>query len=239
LLTIRRVLTAIPVALVVVIAAGVAGWWLFVREDAKLATTAPEIPSDLQTPADTAGEPPSDVQAFRIIPERSEAAYFADEKLARLPLPSKAKGATNEIEGTFYLTEDGAALAPEPLSRFTVNVASITSDEAMRDNRMRGALEVDRFPTATFVASSVTGYDPSISEGQEQSLKLTGTLELHGVQREVTWDVKARRDGDVFTALATLSMRFDDFNIPVPNIAGFVSVEEDVTLQVQIVAQRA
>ena len=32
-------------------------------------------------------------------------------------------------------------------------------------------------------------------------------------------------------------LRFEDFNITPPNIAGFVSVEDDVTLQVQVVAE--
>jgi polyisoprenoid-binding protein YceI len=62
-------------------------------------------------------------------------------------------------------------------------------------------------------------------------------LDLHGVQKEVTWDVKAMRQGNVMTALATLEMLYSDFNITPPNIAGFVSVEDDVTLQVQIVAE--
>jgi polyisoprenoid-binding protein YceI len=66
-----------------------------------------------------------------------------------------------------------------------------------------------------------------------------GVLDLHGVQKEVTWDVKARRDGNVITGLATVTFPFDDFNIPVLNIAGFVSVEDHITLQVQVVAQAA
>jgi hypothetical protein len=32
-------------------------------------------------------------------PERSEVAYFADEELAQLPLPSTARGATQEHLG--------------------------------------------------------------------------------------------------------------------------------------------
>jgi polyisoprenoid-binding protein YceI len=66
---------------------------------------------------------------------------------------------------------------------------------------------------------------------------VSGTLEIKGVQREVTWDVKARRDGNVLTALATINFRYEDFDIPVLNIGGFVTVEEDVTLQVQLTAQ--
>lgn len=178
-------------------------------------------------------------QAYTIISERSEAAYFADEQLANLPLPSTAKGSTNAITGTFYLTEDGLDLDPEQTSTFTVDLTTLKSDQDRRDSRVQSdGLETDQFPTATFTAESVTGYDPAIPEGEEQTLQLTGTLDLHGVRKEVTWDVKARREGDIMTALATLNFRYEEFNIPILNIAGFVSVEEDVTLQVQVVAQR-
>lgn len=241
-MTIRRVLGGGIVLLVLAVAAIAAGWWFFIREDNELATNAPEIPADLveQTPASSSGETASgDGQAFTIISDRSEAAYFADEKLARLPLPSTAKGATRDITGTFYLTEDGLDLDPDRESTFTVDLRTITSDEGMRDRRVQNdALQTSQFPTATFTATDVSGYDPSIPEGEEQSLQLTGMMDLHGVQKEITWDVRARRNGKVITALATVNFRYDDFNITAPNIAGFVSVEEDVTLQVQIVAQQ-
>lgn len=235
-----RILLGGLLAAVVVVAVVAGGWWFFIREDNELATNAPEIPSDLQAspqPGVTSA-PSASGQAFTIISERSEAAYFADEKLASLPLPSTAKGSTTAITGTFYLTEDGLDLDPSTPSTFTVDLTKITSDREMRDRRVQEqGLETSRFPTATFTATSVTGYDPAIPDGEEQNLKLTGTLDLHGVQKEVVWDVKARRQGDIITALATLNFLYADFDIPVLNIANFVSVEDDVTLQVQIVAQ--
>jgi hypothetical protein len=66
---------------------------------------------------------------------------------------------------------------------------------------------------------------------------MTGTLDIHGVQQEVTWEVQARREANVITALATLEFAFADFEITPPNIAGFVSVSDEGTLQVQLVAQ--
>lgn len=221
-------------ALAAVAGIGAAGWWFFIREDNKLATNAPEIPGDL-TPATSAGR---DALTFRIIPERSEAAYFADEKLAALPLPSKAKGTTKDIAGEFHLTPDGFDLDPTQPSTFTVNLTTLKSDKDMRDRRVQTqGLETDKFPTATFTATKVTGFDKSIATGQEQPLKLTGIMDLHGVQKEITWDVQARRDGNVITGLATTSFKYGEFNIPVLNIANFVSVQDGVTLQVQIVAQ--
>lgn len=239
------VLLSLAGVLAIGIAATAAGWWFFIREDNKLATSAPEIPSDLVAAsptaaagATTAPDPSADgALTFVVIPERSEAAYFAGETLAGLGVPSTAKGATTEITGEFHLTEDGLALSDAAESSFTVQLANLKSNEERRDNRVREALEVQTYPAATFTVTSVTGYDPAIADGEEQSLLLTGALDLHGVQREVTWDVQARREGDIFTALATVNFRYDDFNVPVLNIGGFVSVEDDVTLQVQIVAQ--
>jgi polyisoprenoid-binding protein YceI len=224
------------IAVALIFAGGAAGWWFFVREDNELATNAPEVPADLVAGGEATPQS-GDSLAFTIISERSEAAYFADEKLASLPLPSTAKGSTTAITGTFYLTEDGD-LDPSQESKFIVDLTTLKSDKDMRDRRVQNdALQTAQFPTATFVATRVTGYDPSIPEGEEQTMQLTGMMDLHGVQKELTWEVKARKEGNVITALATVKFLYADFNITPPNIAGFVSVEDDVTLQVQIVAQ--
>ncbi len=239
-------------AIIVLAAIAVGGWWFFVREDAELATNAPEIPADLRTPtaASAAASAPAGTPTttaattttggltFTIISDRSEAAYFADEKLASLPLPSTAKGSTKDITGQFQLTADGFDLDISKPTTFTVDLTTLKSDKTMRDNRVQSqGLETGTYPKATFTATKVTGFDPSLPSDQEQTLQLTGTLDLHGVQKEVTWEVKANREGNIITALATLKFDFADFNIPVLNIANFVSVQDSVTLQVQVVAQ--
>jgi polyisoprenoid-binding protein YceI len=258
-----RTLTIIAVAALVLVAVAAAGWWFFVRDDAKLATSAPTIPADLAkrtaspspaTAASASGAAAATAQAagaptipagsaaasgttFTILPDRSEAAYFADEKLASLPLPSTAKGATKSIAGQFQLTADGTALDAAQPSSFTVDLTTLTSSESRRDRRVQATLETGVYGSATFTATSVTGFDPGIAAGAEQSLKLTGIMDLHGVKKEITWDVKARKQGGVITALATVTFPFADFKLAPPNIGGFVSVEDHITLQVQIVAQ--
>ncbi len=235
----RRALVLGAAALLVTAAVLVGGWWFLVREDAELATNAPDVPQDLVTSASpvASGSAASDGLTFRIIPERSEAAYFVDEQLASLSLPSTAKGATNAVQGQLVLTSDGTSLAPGGQSALTVDLTTLQSDESRRDRRVQQALDTSRFPTATFTASGLEGYDPTKPEGQEQTLRLSGTLDLHGVQKDVTWEVKARREGNVVTGLATVKFRFDDFGIIPPNVANFVSVADEVTLQIQLVAQ--
>jgi polyisoprenoid-binding protein YceI len=236
------------VAIVVLVAIAAGGWWFFIREDAQLATSAPTIPADLKTPsAASAGGTPAATKTtgsssggltFKILADRSEAAYFADEKLASLPLPSKAKGSTKDITGQFQLTADGFGLDTSKPTTFTVNLKTLASDKSMRDARVQNqGLETSTYPTATFTATGVTGFDKTLASDAEQTLQMTGMLDLHGVQKEVTWEVKAKRDGNVITALATLTFNFGDFNIPILNIANFVSVQDGVTLQVQVVAQ--
>ncbi|MEX2080189.1 MAG: YceI family protein, partial [Dehalococcoidia bacterium] len=177
------------------------------------------------------------VEAFTIVSAQSSASYFADEKLASLPTGSTAEGRTT-IEGVFYLTPEGLAAAQATV--FTVDLAGLESSESRRDTRVRGALQTSQFPVATFTASSLDGFPGEFpADGTEITMHLTGILDLRGVQREVTWEVQARRDGDIISAIATINFLYADFNIPVPNIAGFVSVEDDVTLQANIIATRS
>jgi polyisoprenoid-binding protein YceI len=252
------------VVVVVIVAAAGASWWFFIREDAKLATSPldfRETPAAGVSPAAGATAAPTSTAAYdathaagapavtvsqgytlyTVVAEDSavagqtEAAYFADETLARVGLPSTAKGATAGVSGYFAIGPDG--LDPAVESRIVVALANLRSDESRRDSRMRDALQVTQFPEATFTATSIEGWTGDVPEGQDVSLALTGMMDLHGVQKELTWDLVARRQGDVITALATVNFLYEDFDIPVLNIAGIVSVEEDVTLQVQLIAK--
>jgi polyisoprenoid-binding protein YceI len=229
-----------------------AAWYFLIRDTAELATEPPQIPSALlnatasptggasttgqtTTPAPVA----SSTVAYQIKSDLSEAAYFVDEELASVGIPSTAKGVTKEVSGTLNLTGNGTALATDQSSSFTVELGNLTSDKDMRDQRVQQALETSRYPTATFTITSVSGYNPAIAEGQEQTLQLSGNLELHGVTKPVTWEVKAYRQGNVISALATVTVKFSDFNITPPTFQGLLSISDEATLQVQLIAQGA
>jgi polyisoprenoid-binding protein YceI len=231
-----RLTTGALVAGVLLAVAAAGGWWVFIREDAKLATNAPSIPSELVVPS-ASPIAAGDTLSFAVIAEQSEAAYFVSEELARLSVPSTAKGSTKAVEGVFHLAAEGWELDPSRRSAFTVDVTTLKSDEDRRDNRVQDALQTSAYPRATFTVTSISGVDATIPQPEEHTFTMTGVLDLRGVKKDVTWDVKARRDQNVITALATTTFLFADFGIPIPNIAGFVSVEDDVTIQVTIVAR--
>lgn len=246
----------LSLAVLAVIVAGV-GWYFFIREDNEAQKAAADITDEVrQAAGQTATAPAATAttaagqgsnattegastyagKSYRIIEGQSEAWYLAPEKLASLPTSSTAKGTTKEITGEFHLTADG--LDPAKPTTFTVGLASITSDESRRDNRMRGALETSKYPTTTFTASIISGL-PAEFGTTDTVLQLTGTLDLHGVQKEVTWELKVKRDGDILSVLGTTGFKYSDFGITKPDIGGFVSVDENVTLQVQLFAQES
>lgn len=223
----------------VLVLAGAGAWWFFIREDHSLATSAPVIPESVKSASTPAGQAkPASANGgttYNIVADQSEAAYFVGEKLARLSLPSTAKGTTKEITGSFVLTKDG--LDSSAPTSFTVGLTKLKSDESQRDRRVQDTLQTTKYPSAVFTATKLTGFPADFPAGQEIAMQLTGTLDLHGVKKEVTWDVKARKEGAGFSALATLKIVFADYGITKPDLAGFVTVNEDATLQVQVVAQ--
>jgi hypothetical protein len=48
-----------------------------------------------------------------------------------------------------------------------------------------------------------------------------------------------KRDGNILSVLGTTEFKYSDFGIQKPDIAGMVTVEENVTLQVQLFVQES
>lgn len=91
----------------------------------------------------------------------------------------------SEVEGTFSTYEGSVITTTADFSdakiNFTVDVNSVNTDNAKRDEHLRGAdfFETEKYPKMTFVSSSVT------KTGTEK-YNLKGKLTLHGVTKEIT-----------------------------------------------------
>lgn len=86
--------------------------------------------------------------------------------------------------GRFNQIEGSLAWGGEDLSKAKVSVSipmeSVDTNDAKRDDHLRGPdfFNSRRFPKMTFVSSKV--------EGTPKALKITGTISLHGVEKEIT-----------------------------------------------------
>ncbi|MGI8926512.1 MAG: YceI family protein [Tepidiformaceae bacterium] len=243
------------VAVLLVLLAG-AGWWFFIRETneaqkqaapvtdavreaaSQTATPAASATAQAIAPGAAAAAAPSTLngRSFRIIAGQSQAWYLAPERLASLPTTSTAKGTTTSVSGEFHLAAGG--LAEGKTTTFWVGLKGLRSDESRRDDRVQGALQTSRFPDAVFTATKLEGM-PAAFGPNDSVMQLTGMLELRGVTRAVVWELKVKQDGEILSGLATVKFRYDEFGITKPDIAGFVTVADEVTLQVQLFAAPA
>jgi len=107
-----RVMVAGTASVVLAAAVAIAAWWFLVRDTAQLATSAPEIPGALlnatATPSAQATDTATAAEAstastltFEVDSGLSEAAYFVNEELATVGIPSTAKGTTNQVSARY------------------------------------------------------------------------------------------------------------------------------------------
>jgi polyisoprenoid-binding protein YceI len=205
-------------------------------------STSSPIPSPAGAPAATAA--PSDNTGssagtirIQIVPGKSQAQYRVREQLARLSLPSDAIGHTLQISGVISGKTDGTIVSSE--SKFTVNLQSLQSDQAMRDNFLRrNVLETDQYPNAVFVPTLATGLIfPLPSSGQE-TFKLTGDLTIRNVTKPVTWDVTCQGQANQGTCHATTSFNFEYFNLTQPHVGPVLSIVDNITLELDLDLQQ-
>lgn len=157
--------------------------------------------------------------------------YRVRERLASLSADSDAVGRTNAITGSVTVAAAGQELTVSAAS-FSVDMTTIVSDKQMRDNRLRrDGIQTDTFLTSTFTLTEPVTVPGTIGSGAQVDVTLHGDLTLHGVTRTVDIPAKAQLSGGLIQIAGSLTFPLGDYAISAPNIAGFVSVEENGTLE--------
>ena len=257
----QRTLVLAAVAIVVLGAGAFFAYDTFLRGDevdplalpsasASAAAVASASPTDVASPDPAATDPASpdagtlgaaqDYAGDWTIVEPSEAGYRVTEQLANLPAESEAVGRTSEVSGSVTLVATGDALQITSGS-ITVDTTTITSDEDMRDNRMRTqGLETDTFTSATFVITAPVDVPAAALDGAVVDLTLAGDLTLHGVTKAVEIPAQAQIvDGQV-SVVGSLTFPLSDFDIVAPNVGGFIiSIADEGTLEFLVTLARA
>lgn len=223
----------------------IAGGWAACAAPASPATppapTPTAAPVGADAPTATPILPPStetgaDRVTYGVVSEESEARYRVREQLVGVDLPNDAVGATRAITGVLVL--EGNTVVSEA-SRFQVDLRTLTSDQARRDNFIRrNTLQTDRYPYAVFVPREVRGLPSPLPTSGEHTFQLIGDLTIREVTRPVTWEVTARVEGDRVIAQARTQFTFADFNLEPPQVPVVLSVDETIRLEIDVVLQR-
>ncbi len=142
-------------------------------------------------------------------------------------------GRTKDVEGTAEVS--GGSLTKATV---TVQVAKISTPEAARDDYFRNtALQTDQHPTATFTLTEPVDVSGAL-DGSTQDVTLTGTMDLHGVQKPVTADaqVAVGKDGTVQVA-GSIPITFEDYGVEAPSL-GFVTVDPKGSVEFSLDLER-
>lgn len=241
----RRRWTLIAAAVATVALAG-GGLWYFVFRD----TAPPEVSLERATRAlrdrtspttaradDTLGSVPNLDGRWSVDPTigsfadftSSFAGFRVQEELVGIGAKT-AVGRTPKVSGS--ITIQGTAV---PTASFEVDMTSLTTDDARRDNALRSqAIETTRFPTASFTLTQPIQLGRIPAEGEKVSVEAIGNLTLHGVTKPITIPIEARRSGDVIAVVGSVEIRFADYAIAQPRAAAVLSVEDRGIIEVQL-----
>ena len=155
--------------------------------------------------------------------------------MRRLDLPIKAIGETSEVSGSIVFEDDGEVVKDSSLLH--VGLSGFRSDEDRRDRWVRSSLfDTRQFPNAELVVRGFDYLPWPLPESGEATFELYGDLTIQEVTKSVTWDVTAQFDGRSVTGLAKTMITFDQFELSKPTFAFILSVDDEIFLEIDIVA---
>ncbi len=202
------------------------------------AATTPAVdtaPGDGPTAAGPPAGPNRPARVYRIDPKRSQATYKVDEVFLEDNRLESPVGTTRAVSGEIRVNPD----KPEAtrVGEIAVDISQLETDQPRRDNAIRRQwLESATYPIARFRNAKLSALPSRVEDGKPFTFKMTGDMTIREMTRKQTWDVTATLDGDTLRGKATTELKMTQYGVEPPNIAGFVRVEDDVTLTLEFVA---
>ncbi len=210
-------------------------------------TTPPDV---IETEEEATAEPPPTETAvtprtFQIVGEESTAQYRVEEEFFQGAVDRLGKelgffeaiGTTNAFEGELQLLIEGTTITVEG-GQFTVDLRTLKSDEARRDERIREQhLESDRFPLAEYTITGVEGLPETYTEGEEVTFQLIGDMTIREVTNEVIFTTTTVLQNDTITGSAFTEIMMIDFGFDPPEIVGFLKALDPARIEVEFTAK--
>lgn len=102
----------------------------------------------------------------------------------------------------------------------SIPVSTFDSQNANRDSHMIEVVEGIKYPTITFVSSSITGMD--------NKQTVTGNIVFHGVTKTVTFDAICKITDQRIEVTGGFTVKMSDFKIESPSLMGLPTKDEIV-----------
>jgi polyisoprenoid-binding protein YceI len=138
-----------------------------------------------------------------------------------------AVGRTSAITG--HLTISGTTVTA---AAFTVQMATIKSDESERDAQFRGRImDTAAYPTATLTLTKPIALGTLPAASVVKGYTAVADLTLHGQTRPVTFPVSAERTSSEIEVSGSIPVLFANWDIPNPSFTGFVTTQNHGVLE--------
>ncbi len=138
-----------------------------------------------------------------------------------------AVGRTGAIAG--HITISGTTVTA---GAFTVQMATIKSDESQRDAQFQGRImDTSAYPTGRLTLIRPIALAPVPAVGVVKSYTASADLSLHGHTRQVTFPLQAERTARGIEVSGSIPVLFADWGIPNPSFTGFVTTQNHGVLE--------
>ena len=233
----KKLLLLIPVGLVVLLAGGVLLYTKVIADDPPERLTFSEGSGTTVAggSSPTTGGPAASASpiagTWKVAPP-SQAGYRAKEILFGQSVT--AVGRTDAVTGE--MTIQGTSVTG---ASFTVDLTKVKSDRSQRDGQFQGRImETSRFPTAQFVLTPPVTFGALPADKAETTVQARGRLTLKGRTNDVSFELKARRNGANIEVNGTIPVRFADYGIDNPS-GGPAQVGDEGEVEVLLVFAKA
>jgi polyisoprenoid-binding protein YceI len=199
-------------------------------------TTDAEAETEAEASDEASGDEPAGRQIFQIDPAQSEARFIVHEVL--FGNPNEVIGSTTEVSGTIEVDlDDPTKTQIRPIQ---INARSLVTDNRFRNrsvNRLILQSNRDEYQYITFTPTEIEGLPTAANVGEPLSLQVTGDLQIRDIVQPVTFAVTVTADSPAqLTGLGQATVQRADFDLTIPSVEGVADVTEDVTLELEFVA---
>ncbi len=168
----------------------------------------------------------------------SLAGYRVKELFVGQSSKHEAVARTSTVSGTVAVSGDatsGYQVSAITITAVLTDLHSIDSvagrDVTQRDGVVSRQMNLQQFPNATFIASSLSVPGPVTSQTIE--LSIPGKLTIHGVTKDVTATAKAQEAGGKLEIAGSVAIDMTDYGVSPPAVP-FVTVDSQVAVEFDI-----
>lgn len=176
-------------------------------------------------------------KTFVIDQSQSTAHFLINEVL--LGQPKQVDGVTNLVEG--QITVDYANPAAAAVGPIKVDLTGLKTDSGSRTGQVQHSILQTDVPAnryAVFTTTKIDGLPSAVTIGQAFSFKITGTLDLHGASKEVTFDASVTPvSATQLSGTASLDVVYGDWGVQILHLPPQVaSADNHTILKLEFVA---